>query len=235
MTLPYTSNSLLFWMDCAEKFVTRDSSNKIISIVNRVDGNPIVPQTNISQPTWVDNSINGYPALSFTGAQCLSYDLPDFAGCTGAKKPLILMIVAKINTFSPVSTLTMLRNKTNTNPKFYFFAAVSGVNRVLVARYDDLGNNDFTPLTFEADTSTHIYTNAYDSTSLKLRIDGIEKANVTATNGTAPLTANRLFIGSNGDTGFTNAKIAEVILYSGDYGGALDFSPEQYLKDKYGL
>lgn len=235
MDLPYTSNSILFWMDCAEKFVTKDSSNKIISIANRINDGIILPQTNVSQLTWVANEINGYPALTFSGAQSIYYDLPANNGSIGIKKPLILIVVAKITSYSPVFTLTMLRSSTNTNPTFYLFGGVLGTNKMIAARYDDAGANDFTPTTYNADTLPHIYTNAYNGATIKLRVDGVEKASAAATNGVASLTGNRLYIGTNGDLGFSNSKIAEVILYSGESGGSLDFSPEEYLKAKYNL
>lgn len=122
MPLPHTTNYPLIWVDAAEKFVNKDASNNVVSIINKINEGLILPETAASVPQWADNQINGYPALIFSGAQSMYYNLPINAGSVGILKPLMLTVVAKINTFSPVFTLSSFRSQNNSNTNFYLAA-----------------------------------------------------------------------------------------------------------------
>lgn len=236
MPLPTTTNYPVLWMDAGEKFITKDSNNKVTSVCNRVNENIILPETGTSSPTWIDNQINGYPALSFAGAQSLYYNFPYNAATVGAKKPLILIVVAKIESFSPVSTICALASSTNVNVRQYLSVGIIGTNKINCIRIDNSSASDFINPLVNADSNYHIYTQSYNGSTLRLRVDGTEVGSVPATNSVGDFSGNKMYIGSVGNvSGPFTGKIAEVLLYTGDYGCSLDYNPELYLKDKYGL
>lgn len=52
MQLPYTNSNLLLWLDPSERFVYKDSSKKVSSVLNRVNGIPLIQNTFSKQPIW---------------------------------------------------------------------------------------------------------------------------------------------------------------------------------------
>lgn len=87
MQLPRTTNSLLYWMDPSEKFITKNSSNKVLAVANRTNGELAIPSFGF-EPLWVDNAIGGKPVLRFNGAQNLVYNLNVSASSIGTNIPL---------------------------------------------------------------------------------------------------------------------------------------------------
>jgi len=238
MQLPQTSNPLLFWMDPSEKFVYKDSSNKITSILNRVNGERILPPT--IGPTWVDNSLNGHPTLSFTGSQSLIYNFNQNGASSGFKKPFIMMSVAR--TLSPVSPQSVLMQGFDRS-----VSALSSVqytifssNAVSISKIDDIGNAGFTSGA-AIDTKYHLYCNIYDGTLLKQRIDGKE-VNSGDANAIVNSNMNQISIGDLSPLAaslavhfYFTGNIATTLAYTTNYGCSIDYSAEDYLMKYYGL
>lgn len=243
MQLPYTSNSLLAWIDTSEKYVLRDSSNNLVSVVERLSGIPLTSDTGAA-PTWADNQVNGRPALTFAGAQNLRFNFNKDAASVGTKNPIALMAVAQCTTYTANlglgSPLFHLGSSTLANTYLLAYFLASGGNKIQTARGDDAGNGDAGGFVL-SDTSFHVFTVIYDGTRLKLRIDGVEKNNVAAPLTTGHFDGNQLSIGdftTGGVGGFGHdyfiGKVATALVYEG-LNGDIDLSPETWLKQLYGL
>lgn len=241
MQLPYTSNSLLAWIDPSEKYILRDRSNNLISVVERLSG---IPLTSDTAPTWADNVVNGLPAFTFAGAQNLRFDFNKNVISVGTKRPIAIMVVAKCTTYTANlglgSPLFMMGSRTNSNTYLTTYFVSSGGNKIQISRGDDNAAGD-TGSFILGDTSFHVYTVIYDGTRLKLRVDGVEKDSLAASSGTGPFDGNQLSIGdftTSAVSGFGHdyfvGNIATVLMYEG-INGDIDLTPETWLKQYYGL
>lgn len=240
MNLPITSTSLLFWMDPSERFVARDSSNKITSVVERISGSPILPRSSATSPTWTVNIRNGQPALSFGGAHALRFNFPPRVISTGTRNPIVVSVAAKANSFAVGdSSLMDLGSSTLSNPALSLdYTAASFLQ---VYRYDDFSvSADFATKTNPSTpTAWHIYTGIYDGTNMILRVDGVQLNINPATNSTGHFSGDQLAIGDYTDGGvsgfghgYFNGYIGQVIMYGGS---SPDIDVENYLKDYYGI
>lgn len=240
MNLPFTSTSLLFWMDPSERFVARDSSNKITSMIERISGSPIRPRASATSPTWQPDIRNGQPALSFGGAHALVFNFAPLVITTGTRNPIVVSVAAKANSFAVGdNSLMALGSATLTNPAMSL--TYTSATFLQVYRFDDVSvstdaaikTNPSTP------TSWHIYTGIYDGTNLILRIDGVQVASSVAANSTGHFTGDQLGIGDYTDGavggfghGYFNGYIGQVVVYGGT---SPDIDTENYLKDYYGI
>jgi hypothetical protein len=239
MQLPYTSNSLLAWIDPSEKYVLRDKSNNLISVVERLSDIPLTSDVGAA-PTWADNVINGRPAFTFAGAQNLRFNFNRSAVSVGTKKPIVMMAVAKTTTFPGAGgTLFDLGSLTNANAVLTTQFLSSGGNKVQNVRLDDASAADSGNV-IAADTSFHLYTLIYDGTKLKLRVDGTQVDSITVT-ATGSFDGDQLSIGDytvlaagNYGHAYLTGKVATVLMYEGA-NGDVDLSPETWLKQYYGL
>lgn len=248
MQLPITSNSLLFWLDPAEKFVMRDSTNKLISVLNRVDGLPILPNS-VTPPTWVDNSINGHPSLAFDGTQSLLFNFNLNVTSVGLKKPYIITIVAKNLVFSAAKNacICMAGSQNSANPGHIVLAFNSaGQNIIYMQRTNDTSQFAFNNPAASVDTNYHVYTLAYDGNFLRIRIDGTEisASTTSASNMTTASTLDQICVGNLAPKklialgAFINpfvGNIAAMVAYSANAGMPLDYSYETYLKEYFNL
>lgn len=241
MQLPITSNSLLFWLDPSEKYVLRNRSNSLISVVERLSG---VPLTSDTAPTWADNVVNGLPAFTFAGAQNLRFNFNRNSISVGTKKPIVIMAVAKCTTYTTNlglgSPLFMVGSQTNSNTYLTTYFVSSSGNKIQISRGDDNGGGDTGSFILN-DTSFHIYTAIYDGVRLKLRVDGVEKNSLAASSGVGPFDGNQLSIGdftTSAVSGFGHdyfvGNIATVLMYEG-VNGDVDLTPETWLKQYYNL
>lgn len=250
MQLPYTSNDLLFWLDPARKFVSKDSSNRILSILNRVDGNLILPNT-ATGPTWVDNSLNGQPTLAFDGTQSLLYNLNPNVTSVGIQKPFMITMVARNTVYGAKNICAcMAGSQTSSNPGYLLlFFNNLGQNIFYSQRIVDNANSAFNnPGASLFDLNYHVFTIAYDGIYLRLRMDGVEilssLVSTSLTNQTTQITLNQICIGYlapqkavplGAFIDYLIGNIASVMVYSANIGMPLDYSHEEYLKAYFNL
>lgn len=249
MQLPYTANSLLFWMDPTEKFVTKDGSNNVSAIVNRAGwtGNNLITTNSVTSPVWTDNSVNGQPTIAFSGAQSMLFNMDDSAAPVGNKKPFMMVLVARCLVFStPKSNIPFfMGNKYSANPaQAFFFSTQSATPTCSHQKVSNTIQAAFSAAIPPVDTGYHVFTSAYDGTSLKLRIDGVEVNNTSAVNLTTACSLNQVALGYvtppkvatiGAFTEYFTGNIATALAYIAEYGAPLDYSIEDYLMDYYGI
>lgn len=240
MQLPI-KDSLLFWCDPSERFVFRDSSNKITSVIEKVSDKPLLPASTAAAPTWVANVVNGQPVMRFAGAQSLKLSLDTRSITTGTKNPLVVSAAVRATSFPGGDNAVLeLGSATLSNPGISIDFTTGPV--IQAYRYDDTNLVADAALKNPAPTPTawHIYTAIYDGTNMILRIDGVEINSIAATNGVGHFTGDQIVIGDFTDGtvsgfahGFFTGDIGQVIVYGGD--GSPDLDVENYLKAYYGI
>ena len=167
-------------MDAAEKFVARDRNNLVTGLIERQSGGPMSSDTG-AQPTWVNNVINGYPALSFfsangaTNGQNLRFTLGSGAVSTMTGRPIAIFAVAAITASSARygNTIVDIGSLTNPNPGCLVWTGTND-GKLVSARYVNDDTNDLTA-EVAIDTNFHVYTFLYDGQNIILRIDGVQK------------------------------------------------------------
>lgn len=233
-------------MDPSEKFVNLTSNNRVVSIAEQVSGRPIIPEGPNFQPVWTPNSINGQPSIKFDGGQNLRFNL-DIRANFGKGVPIVIMAVARTLTFNSFAvppfgeTIAALGGQFNGNCGLILQTATLSGNKVVqLARYD---NNDAfdVPTAYPMDNGYHIFTAIYDVANVKLRVDGVYVASTTVTGSVGPFDGTQISVGD-----YTQAvipifghnhlvgNVATVLAYAGMVGN-IDFGPEDYLRQYYGI
>lgn len=233
MNLPYTSNSLLFWLDCSEKYVQRNSHNTVIGVVERQSGELLVPTTFAGDhyPTWVNNVINQHPVFRFDGYSTFKFPLLPGSPATGTNKPIALMVVANCTDQGAAVSI----GSANTGASFETF--FTDETDLTSYRFDDLGDED-TGNNASITVGWHVITTIYDGINLIQRVDGVQKYSVAASNTNGqPFTSDWVIVGSDVFDPVDDhyiGDIACVIVYEGK-NGSIDLNPETWLLEKFGL
>lgn len=197
MKLPYTPSSLVLWLDPAEKFVQRDSNNKVLSVLNRVNGNPIIQTTAAAQPTWSATSFNGTPGLTFNGSQGLTAN--DIGLLMSGNKKQITIVQAIYQPIPALGIGVSFGTSLNATLNYYFtdfspFGTTSGIS-FNMGRFDDSHSSVFARIDSTSISNVpFVYTATYTSTSVSLRINGVDIQTTPDTDG--QLTVNNCTIGS---------------------------------------
>lgn len=240
IALPVSSNPLLFWMDPLEKFVDRDSTNKVNSVVERVTGGAILPYSGTSRPTWRDNIFNGFPVLNFNTTHSLRFNFMPQSVSSGIRNPIMITVAAQATSF-PIGDNCIAnlgsRTQSNSDLSLDFTTGPS----MQAYRYDDTSVVADAAFTVAPPTplKLHIYTAIYNGTVITLRIDGNLADSRAATNSTGHFSGDQIAIGNFtdaaipvfGNGGFTG-NIGQLLIY---YGNPTDLGPENYLREYYGI
>lgn len=235
MNLPYTSGSLLFWLDPSEKFVYRDASNKVTSMIDRVNESVALSPTVASRPTWRDNRINGRPVLSFAGAQRMRLPLNSRNIINGTNVPTVITCLMQ-DLGTADGSVVDLGHTTNVNPE----QGIIVFGGIVSYRFDnhssvsgDFGN----PITINQ--SPHVITYLFDGAHIIVRIDGVQRDSIPNTLTTGNFSCDQFAIGDVTDAFFAFGgsfpfigNIGQVIGYQQK---DPDFEPETYLMQYYGL
>lgn len=238
MNLPLTSTSLLFWCDPSERFVFRDSNNKITSVIEKMSDKPLLPASTSTAPTWVANVVNGQPIMRFAGGQSLKFDFDVRNITTGTKNPTIITVVAKAtsliggdNTIVEIGSPTI----SNTGLALVFNSPPTAQTY----RYDDTSGLADQAVFTGAVSAFHVWTAIYDGTNLTIRKDGVQISSNAATHSTGHFSGNQIVIGDYTDGGvggfghaYVTGDIGQVIVYGGT---SADLDTEIYLGQLYGI
>jgi len=232
--LPYTSGSLLFWMNpTARNILYRNSS--ITSVKENVTGNPILPNFSLAEimPTWTNNVANGYPALNFSAPNqtSIKFPLPNGNPVTGTAKPITLMAVARCTDTNGGTCVQLgTTNLADGSGLWIFFDG--GATTVEIDYQDRSGALDSVVQNIPHDVAFHLYTVVIDGKNVKLRIDGVEMASTPIVLATSKLNLNTISLGADVVSGenFTG-DVAMVLCYA----GSNDLSPEAWLKSLFNL
>jgi hypothetical protein len=225
-TLPYNTNSVVFWLDPSEKFITRDKNLNVSSVVDRISGEEI-GQSVGGNPAWSRAGLAGLPALVFNG-QSIRLSLPNNIVLSGTKVPFSMTFVAKRNpNFS--GTIVSIGSTTNNNPEMAVLS--SDPTSVIFLRFDD-AELDEDSITATDTGGIHVYTLTYDQKNFVARIDGVEVARAASTTN-GHFTADQIVIGTDPDAvvnefGPDNyiGSIGQVVMYYGS-------SPNQNLENLF--
>lgn len=240
MSLPMSSNSLLFWMDPLERFVNRDSSNKVNSVVERVSGGAILPYSGTSRPIWKDNIINGFPVLNFNTTDNIRFNFMPQTVSSGIKNPIMITVLAQATSF-PIADNCIANLGSRTQYNSALSLDVTAGPTMQAYRYDDTSVVADAAFIVGPPTPTkfHIYTAIYDGTAMTLRIDGNLASSVPATHSTTHFSGDQIAIGNFTDAaipvfgnGGWTGNIGQLLVY---YGTPADLGPETYLRQYYSI
>jgi uncharacterized membrane protein YeaQ/YmgE (transglycosylase-associated protein family) len=236
MQLDYNVSGLSLWIDPSEKFVNRDTSNGVISIIERATGQVITQPTASARPTWAPKALNNTPGFVFSGAHYLIADwlAPYF---NGTRTGFTCVFACIANTVGAAKGFSMAHTTSASYrgiaPRFDTSGTVKGNN------HDHVGNvldHSGVP-TSGGDTSPHIYTLLDNGmTSLVKRDGALISAADKSVHGTSLF--NQFTIGADRSSGsvgsFLTGVIGSMIVYQGINTG-MELAAEKAMKVSVGL
>ena len=225
---PSSLNSTSLWLK-ADAGVTPDASNKVQQWAD-LSANAHVMNQNLAakRPTVVNNSVNGYPSISFAGAQVLSGgDILDLAFNSRA-----MFVIGKM----AASNQTLLAKSKAANATFRYGIIKDGANTAFLFQSD---NNTSNYSAFNT-TNFALYNAFVNRTTAKNHLDvNNSSLGISSFNSNLLFESNfRFLIGAynnandDGELLFLNGNICEIIF--ADTNDSLDIQKiKNYLKFKY--
>ena len=225
---PSNLNSTSLWLK-ADAGVTPDASNKVQQWTD-LSANGYVMNQNIAakRPTVVNNSVNGYPSISFTGAQVLSGgDILDLAFNSRA-----MFVIGKM----AATNQSLIAKSKAANATFRYGIIKDGANTAFLFQSD---NNTSNYSAFNT-TNFALYNSFVNRTTAKNHFDvNNSSLGVSSFNSNLLFESNyRLLIGAynnandDGEVLFLTGNICEIIF--ADTNDSLDIQKiKNYLKFKY--
>lgn len=223
MRLPYTPSNLALWLDPQEKQVYKDSNNKVYSVLNKVNGKPIVQANPAAQPTWSETSFNGVPGLTFSGSQYLNCN--DIAAiCAGNKTPLTIVQAVLQPAIATAMPFTMSVGNLSAFALYEvaFTNAFTG-NDFFITYSDDAHQVGGPQVVYSSPSVTNtpfVYTATYGNNSISLRINGVDIGNAVNTKGQLTCDTCTIggFINANGFQFGLNGVMGPTLLFLGTNG-----------------
>jgi hypothetical protein len=225
---PSNLNSTSLWLK-ADAGVTPDANNKVQQWTD-LSANSYVMSQNLAakRPTVVNNSVNGYPSISFTGAQVLSGgDILDLAFNSRA-----MFVIGKM----AASNQSLLAKSRAANATFRYGIIKDGANTAFLFQSD---NNTSNYSAFNT-TNFALYNAFVNRTTAKNHLDvNNSSLGISSFNSNLPFESNfRFLVGAynnandDGEVLFLNGNICEIIF--ADTNDSLDIQKiKNYLKYKY--
>lgn len=225
---PSSLNSTSLWLK-ADAGVTPDASNKVQQWAD-LSANAHVMSQNLAakRPSVVNNSVNGYPSISFAGAQVLSGgDILDLAFNSRA-----MFVIGKM----AASNQTLLAKSKAANATFRYGIIKDGANTAFLFQSD---NNTSNYSAFNT-TNFALYNTFVNRTTAKNHLDvNNSSLGISSFNSNLLFESNfRFLIGAynnandDGELLFLNGNICEIIF--ADTNDSLDIQKiKNYLKFKY--
>ena len=225
---PSSLNSTSLWLK-ADAGVTPDASNKVQQWAD-LSANAHVMSQNLAakRPSVVNNSVNGYPSISFAGAQVLSGgDILDLAFNSRA-----MFVIGKM----AASNQTLLAKSKAANATFRYGIIKDGANTAFLFQSD---NNTSNYSAFNT-TNFALYNAFVNRTTAKNHLDvNNSSLGISSFNSNLLFESNfRFLIGAynnandDGELLFLNGNICEIIF--ADTNDSLDIQKiKNYLKFKY--
>jgi hypothetical protein len=225
---PSTLNSTSLWLK-ADAGVTPDANNKVQQWTD-LSANSYVMSQNLAakRPTVVNNSVNGYPSISFAGAQVLSGgDILDLAFNSRA-----MFVIGKM----AASNQTLLAKSKAANATFRYGIIKDGANTAFLFQSD---NNTSNYSAFNT-TNFALYNAFVNRTTAKNHLDvNNSSLGISSFNSNLLFESNfRFLIGAynnandDGELLFLNGNICEIIF--ADTNDSLEIQKiKNYLKFKY--
>lgn len=189
------------------------------------NGNDAFQNTGINQPTYVQNSINGLPAIRFNGSTS-KLTLPTSMSLGIQNNPYEMFIVGK----SSSSNIQFLIAGGSLEQYEYHLNGASGARFIpTTSAYLDMGMTGV-----YTDGNPHVFSARASSSGGAVRVDGIDEG-TSGNNIRSSNTAN-LLLGVRSDGGYYfNGDIAEVLIYNSILSTTDRNTVEQYLADRYGI
>jgi len=225
---PSNLNSTSLWLK-ADAGVTPDANNKVQQWTD-LSANSYVMNQNLAakRPSVVNNSVNGYPSISFAGAQVLSGgDILDLAFNSRA-----MFVIGKM----AASNQTLLAKSKAANATFRYGIIKDGANTAFLFQSD---NNTSNYSAFNT-TNFALYNAFINRTTAKNHLDvNNSSLGISSFNSNLLFESNyRFLIGAynnandDGELLFLNGNICEIIF--ADTNDSLDILKiKNYLKYKY--
>lgn len=229
----------MLWLDTAEKFVVKDSSNNVTTILDRISGVPIIQSTKALQPVWTPNAINSTLAgINFASGQYLSCD----SKCNlfaGLKSFTIFVVCSTPNAVSGASVVSFTDNTTDGSVGPFIGLTPRGFQSKATILRDCNPNNDVNQtVSSVVDGYLHLYTCKFDvGVGNTFNLDGVPVVatvnNKGGENTVVNPTCNSMTIGATKLTSVTGwiGTLASVIMYMGTNTGDV----EHHLLRHFGL
>lgn len=213
MQLPYLSSSLLVWIDPSEKFVNKNVSRKTLSVLNRVNGNPVRQLSEERKPTWSPTAINNTPGFIFSGEQRLTLDLPPYSV---SSKSLGITFATQ---FSAVTGSIALEIGNSNNTSLAGLGLGFDTGSDLVEPYLFADDSKGFGFNFENifDNKVHVWSLLFDFANITTKLDG-KVVNVTPVSDITGFHFDSLTLG---DVNFDSSNSLDHFYFTGNIGTVL--------------
>lgn len=219
MQLPYLSSNLLVWIDPAEKFVNKTLSQKTLSVLNRINGNPARQFTEDKKPLWNKGAINNTPGLLFNGGQRLTLDLP---ATSVSSRPLSIIFAAQFDVITGGIALEV-GNSNNASLAGLGMGFDTGSDLIEPYIFSDALTGSTLSVNQTLDNRAHVWSLVFDMHRMITRLDGVA-INETPISNIKNFQFNSLTLG---DITFDSPNDLEHFYFTGALGTVLIYQGNQ--------
>lgn len=211
---------LKLWLDAGTGAQTNASGGVTNWVDRSGNGNDVASSTAGATPAFVNDAVNGRPAIRFDGDDKLFKPSPSLP--PGAEPRTVLLVTRSDSGTGDVYPFSYGSPEPN---------ATLGLDAGDDIRVVGFGNDHDTG--FNGDTGVHLHAIVYDGATVEPQLDGapgVPGARVYAT------TLSNLFVGAFTDGGYNyDGDVAEILVYDRELGPDELNEAGYYLEQKYGL